>query len=303
MGEDACARVLVVEDDASLNEIVCACLTQEGYACTPVFSGSEARLVLEQTALGRTQPARNDTTAPNVLSTDTPAGGAVDALSTGTGAAAPFDLIVTDLMLPGMPGEELVPFARGLMGPIPIIVTSAKGAVEDRVALLRTGADDYLVKPFDLDELVARVEALLRRSGHNAGRQPGADAPESKRRRDGSPAGPDTDAAEPALAYGAWRLSPARRTFSVNDAPVKLTRTEFDLLATLMAHPDRVFSKRELYALCCSDDPALEPTVSDEKTVVTHMGNLRAKLKPTGTESYLETVWGIGFKLCSGAAG
>lgn len=247
-------RVLVVEDDASLNEIVCTFLNQEGYSTVPVFSGSEARLVIEEAA---------------------------QCCERGTG----FSLIITDLMLPGMPGEELVPFARARLGDVPIIVTSAKGAVSDRVALLRTGADDYLVKPFDLDELAARVEALLRRTQ--------GDAATARARKDDRA----TDPEEHILAFGTWRLSPVTRTFTVAEAPVRLTRTEFDLLATLMEHPDRVFTKRELYTLCCADDPALTPTVADEKTVVTHMGNLRSKLKASGTDAHIETVWGIGFKL------
>lgn len=245
-------RALVVEDDASLNEIVCTFLGQEGYVCTPVFSGSEARLVIE--GAGRDRAA-------------------------GPG----FDLIITDLMLPGMPGEKLVPLVRDRLGAVPIIVTSAKGAVSDRVALLRTGADDYLVKPFDLDELLARAEALLRRAARPVNGGAGAEEGRSE--------------TEDALAFGTWRLSPETRTFTVAGAPVRLTRTEFDLLATLMAHPDRVFTKRELYVLACTDDAAFTPTVADEKTVVTHMGNLRAKLKASGTDGYLETVWGIGFKL------
>ena len=247
-------RVLVVEDDASLNEIVCTFLNQEGYTSVPVFSGSEARLVIEK--------ATRD-------------------CARGTG----FNLIITDLMLPGMPGEELVPFARARLGNVPIIVTSAKSAVSDRVALLRTGADDYLVKPFDLDELAARVEALLRRT---QGDTATARACESEHA---------TSPKERVLAFGAWRLSPATRTFTVAGTSVRLTRTEFDLLATLMAHPNRVFTKRELYTLCCTDDPALTPTVADEKTVVTHMGNLRSKLKALGADVHIETVWGIGFKL------
>lgn len=245
-------RALVVEDDASLNEIVCTFLGQEGYVCTPVFSGSEARLVIEGAGRDR--------------------------------AGEPgFDLIITDLMLPGMPGEKLVPLVRDRLGTVPIIVTSAKGAVSDRVALLRTGADDYLVKPFDLDELLARAEALLRRAARPVNGGAGAEEERAE--------------TEDALAFGTWRLSPETRTFTVAGAPVRLTRTEFDLLATLMAHPDRVFTKRELYVLACTDDAALTPTVADEKTVVTHMGNLRAKLKASGTDGYLETVWGIGFKL------
>lgn len=248
-------RVLVVEDDAALSEIVCAFLARGGFSCTPAFSGSEARLLLERA---------------------------------GASGAPAFDLVLCDLMLPGCPGEELVPLARERLGNVPVIVTSAKGAVSDRVALLRTGADDYLVKPFDLDELRARIDAQLRVRGDLAGGEAhAADEPAST------------------LRFGAWELAPETRTFSVAGAPLRLTRTEFDLLAVLMAHPDRVFTKRDLYRAVCRDattgadlaSGAVAVSAADEKAVATHMSNLRTKLRPTGTDACLETVWGIGFKL------
>ena len=195
--------VLVVEDDAAISDVTCSFLAQEGYACTPVFSGTEARLVL---------------------------------------GAHRFDLVICDLMLPGLPGEDVVALVRA-QGATPVIVTSAKGTTSDKVALLRTGADDYLVKPFDLDEL-------------------------------------------------AWIADEDTRTFTVDGAPVRLTRTEFDLVCALMRRPRKVFTKRELFAAAWREEPVVE-----EKTVNTHIGNIRAKLKGTGTEGYIETVWGIGFKL------
>ena len=118
-------KILIVEDDASISDIVCSTLSEEGYECLPAYSGTEARMLIEQ------------------------------------GLA--FDLAICDLMLPGLSGEEAVALIRS-KSTVPILVTSAKAQVVDRVALLRMGADDYLVKPFDLDELSARVEALLRRS-------------------------------------------------------------------------------------------------------------------------------------------
>lgn len=118
-------KILIVEDDASISDIVCSTLSEEGYECHPAYSGTEARMLIEQ------------------------------------GLA--FDLAICDLMLPGLSGEEVVALIRS-KSTVPILVTSAKAQVVDRVALLRMGADDYLVKPFDLDELSARVEALLRRS-------------------------------------------------------------------------------------------------------------------------------------------
>ena len=123
-----CWSILVIEDDAAINDVVCSTLKGEGYECVSAYSGTEARLLLQA--------------EPSTYS---------------------FDLVICDLMLPGMPGEEVVAFIRAQSN-VPILVISAKAEVVDRVSLLRQGVDDYLVKPFDLDELVARVEALLRRS-------------------------------------------------------------------------------------------------------------------------------------------
>lgn len=240
------ARILVVEDDASISDVVCSLLKQEGYAALPAYSGTEARLLIE--------------------------------------AGTPFDLAICDLMLPGLPGEEVVGLVRARCD-APVIVTSAKGAVTDRVALLRSGADDYLVKPFDLDELLARIEALLRRA-RPAG--PGPSAPPAAAP---SPAGTGPAGPQP-LRYGAWEADEEARSFTAAGTPVRLTRTEFDIVCTLMRHPRKVFTKRELFEAAWH-----EPAAVEEKTVNTHVSNIRAKLKGTGTEGYVQTVWGIGFKL------
>lgn len=226
-------RVLVVEDDAALSEVVCTFLADEGYDCAPAFSGTEALLLAERA-------------------------GEKD---------EPFDLVILDLMLPGVPGEELLGRLREAGVGAPVIVTSAKAAVADRVGLLRMGASDYLVKPFDLDELLARVEVQLR------GR--------TSDRRD-----------RETLRSGRWELDPATRTFAVDGTPVRLTRTEFDIIAAMMAEPGRVFTKRALFELARNEE-----ALTEERTISTHVSNLRAKLRASGTDAYLQTVWGIGFKL------
>lgn len=189
-----------------------------------------------------------------------------------------FDLLVCDLMLPGAPGEKLVAAAAEIG--LPVIVLSARATVDDRVDVLRLGADDYLVKPFDLEELHARAEAVLRRAGGEGAGSVG---------RSGAPTA--------ALRFGAWELDDAARTFTVAGDPVRLTRSEFEMLRLLMAEPRRVHTKRQLSAAAGGNEAALE-----DKAVATHIGNIRAKLKGTGTEDYLETVWGIGFKLREGIA-
>ena len=235
------ARILVVEDDAAINRVVCSYLEKAGAMCTAAFSGTEGLMHL--------------------------AGGAT------------FDLIVTDLMLPGASGEEVVAAARA--AGLPVVVLSARTAVADRVDLLRIGADDYLTKPFDLEELLARCEAVLRRSASTA--------------RSASVPSPSADAVAPPLRFGAWELDEAARRFAAAGIPVRLTRTEYEIVRALMAEPRRVHTKRSLSAAAAGDEVALE-----DKTVATHIGNVRAKLRPTGTEDYLETVWGVGFKLRDG---
>ena len=226
-------RVLVVEDDAALSEVVCTFLGDEGYTCVSAFSGTEALLLAERAG------EKNQ----------------------------PFDLVILDLMLPGMPGEELIGRLRAGGVVAPVIVTSAKSAVTDRVALLRLGASDYLVKPFDLDELLARVEVQLR------GRTVAAPAPET-------------------LRFGRWELDPAARTFAVDGEQLRLTRTEFDIIAALMREPSRVFTKQALFELVRNEE-----ALTEERTISTHVSNLRVKLRPSGTDAYIQTVWGIGFKL------
>lgn len=232
-------RVLVIEDDASLNEIVCAFLASEGYRCTPAFSGSEARMLIE----------------------GAPGGGA------GSGAPA-FDLVVTDLMLPGCPGEDLVALARERLGNVPVIVTSAKGAVSDRVALLRTGADDYLVKPFSPRELVARARALLRRVHA------------------------DSEPQREVLEFGELTIDVSGHKVLVNGEEIDLTASEFKLLTTLSRYPGRVYSRMELVEKVLGYD-----FEGYERTIDSHVKNLRAKIGDNPrSPKWLHTVHGVGYR-------
>lgn len=230
-GPFAGARVLVVEDDLSISDVVSSALAQDGYVCTCAYSGTEARMLFE--------------------------------------SGSSFDIVLCDLMLPGLSGEELIARIRERCG-VPILVASAKGEASDRVALLRMGADDYVVKPFDLDELLARIEALLRRSA--AFRQ--------------------STSTDRSMSFRKLVVDEESREFTAAGAPVRLTRTEFDIVCALVRHPKKVYTKRELFEIARNEE-----ALSDEKTINTHVSNIRAKLKGTGTEGYIETVWGIGFKL------
>ena len=236
------ARILVIEDDAAINDVVTTRLERAGHEVTQAFSGSEARLLL---------------------------GGDDRATRRGAG----YDVVVCDLMLPGIAGEELVRLIRERDASTPVVVISARDAAADRVSLLRLGADDYLTKPFDLDELVARVEVQLRH-------------------RDVAPSAAT-------LRWRRWTLDPEARTLQVAPGEkgepggtVTLTRIEFNILELLVRRPNKVFSKAELFELAWG-----EPFAGDDSTVAVHVSNIRAKLRASGTDDYVRTVWGMGFKL------
>lgn len=240
---DETARILIIEDDADINEVMAAYLAKRGYACTQAFSGSEARWVLGT--------ARNNGTAGNT---------------------APFDLVITDLMLPGVSGEDLVREIRQ-GSDAPIIVVSARTETHDKVELLKLGADDYLAKPFDLDELHARIIVQLRhaaRERHN-----------------------DREAQQTnLLQHRDWIIDTEARTLTAAGQPVKLTKLEYNIIETLVRRPKKVFTKQELFETAWSEACYIE-----EKVINVHVSNIRTKLKASGTDHYIETVWGIGFKL------
>lgn len=231
-------RILVVEDDIAISDIVCKQITKLGFTPEPAFSGTEAKRAL---------------------------------------ASEVFDLVITDLMLPGLDGEDVVRLIREDDDSIPIIVLSARRETSDKVDLLSLGADDYMTKPFDLEELSARILVQLRNS---AKRQPN-DFPTASSAR-----------TQREIVMGTIRLVPAERLLTVNEREVQLTRTEYDLLLLLAENPKRVFTKEELYEHLWGEPPA-----SQDNSVSTHISNVRSKLKPFSADDYIQTVWGLGFKL------
>lgn len=228
------ARILVIEDDIDINNVMAASLAKAGYVCTQAFSGSEARLVFKAAT---------------------------------TAGEEPFDLVITDLMLPGASGEELVREIRA-HSDAPVIVVSARTDPGDKVELLELGADDYVAKPFDLDELLARVAVQLRHASRS------------------------TTRTSATLRFKDWVLNTEARTLVAAGEPVRLTRLEYGIVEALVRRPKKVFTKRELFQAAWNEDCVVE-----EKAVNVHVSNIRSKLKPSGTDAYLETVWGIGFKL------
>ena len=179
-----------------------------------------------------------------------------------------YDLVLLDLMLPGLTGEEFIAEMRQKKT-MPIIVLSAKAGLEDRVNVLRLGADDFIPKPFDNAEVLARVEAQLRRYKQFSGGGGSA-----------------------VLTHGDLTLDREGVTVTAAGKPVTVTAREFDILTLLMEHPKKVFTREQLYEQVWGGE-----YMGDDNTVNVHISNLRAKLAKASPAEYIKTVWGIGFKM------
>jgi DNA-binding response OmpR family regulator len=178
------------------------------------------------------------------------------------------DLIVLDLMLPGMSGLEVLRVIRADGVDTPVIVLSAKGQEVDRVVGLKVGADDYVAKPFSRPELLARIEAVLRRR-----RTATAD-----------------DEASETIRSGDLVVDVARRQATHGGEPLALTTREFDLLAHLAAHPERIFTREQLLDRLWGAD-----YVGDQRTVDVHVSWLRTKLRERDGHDYFRSVRGVGY--------
>lgn len=214
--------IAVIDDDLHINNMLCELLSREGYKVIRAFSGGEALAVLEET---------------------TP------------------DLILLDLMMPGLSGEQVLPRIRD----IPVIVMSAKVDVGSKVQLLMSGAADYVTKPFDTKELLARIQVQLRRS-----RQITADI----------------------LEYGGLTLDAELHEAKFGENAVKLTKTEFAILKILMQNPKQVITKSQILDRISADTPDCV-----ESSLKVHVSNLRKKLRDASGLDFIEAVWGIGFKM------
>ncbi len=214
--------ILIIDDDVQISNMLFEVLTREEYGVLRAYSGTEALLLLE-----RTRP----------------------------------DLILLDLMLPGLSGEETLPKLRG----IPVIVVSAKVDVEDKVSLLLGGAVDYLTKPFSTRELLARIQVQLRKTPEQLA---------------------------PVYTWGGLRLDAASHAVTASGEPVNLTKTEYAILKLLLQNPDKVIAKSVILERISADTPDCT-----ESSLKTHMSHLRAKLRQAGGREYIQSVWGIGFKL------
>ena len=217
------SHILIIDDDIHINEMLEEVLIQEGYQVSHAYSGTEALLF---------------------LANEKP------------------DLILLDLMLPGLTGEEVL----SQIEKIPVIVMSAKVEVKDKVALLLNGAEDYITKPFEIEELLARIVVQLRKSTRS-------------------------DSSEK-LMYREITVNMVTHEAWVGEHEVKLTKTEFAILKILLEHPKQVITKTVLLDRVSEETPDCM-----ESSLRVHISNLRKKLREISGKDYIEAVLGIGFKM------
>ena len=223
------AKIAIIEDDPAISRILSDFLRKNGCETAAAFDGNSAS---------------------ELLSTQR------------------FDLVLMDLMLPQKSGEVLIPELRA-HSDTPVIVISAKSMLETRLEVLRLGADDYILKPFDLNEVLVRIEVVLRRAG--------------------------TQQADTLLECGGLQMHTQENRVTWEGNPVQLTAKELQMLRLFMEYPKKVFSKANLYESVWNEEYCYE-----DNTVNVHVSNLRAKLKKATGRDFIETVWGIGYRLKEG---
>ena len=213
--------IAVIDDDVYIGDMLAEVLTKEDYRVLRAYSGTEALMLLSQN-----KP----------------------------------DLILLDLMLPGLSGEEVLPHIKN----IPVIIVSAKTDINNKVNLLLEGASDYITKPFEISELLARIVVQL----HKA-----------------SPANTAV------VSSGDISLDTTSLEVRVKETPVKLTKTEYAILKLLIQNENKVLSKNSIL-----DRISLDTPDCTESSLKIHVSNLRKKLRDVSGKDYIEAVWGIGFK-------
>lgn len=225
------ARILVVEDDKEIIRLLCEYLQLQGYEVLSAQNGLAALDFLRE----KTE----------------------------------IDLVLLDLMLPMRSGDMVLKKLREF-SEIPVIVISAKNTVQTKIDIIRMGADDYISKPFDLDEVVVRIEAVLRRSKKES-------AAETQEK----------------IRYKNMVMDCTSGTVTLEGHTLALTSKEFMILELLLKNPTKLFSKANLFESVWN-----EPFYNEDSTLKVHMSNLRNKIKQyAGEEEYIETIWGMGYRL------
>lgn len=219
---------MVVEDDTNISNLLKTALEKVGYEVIQAFSGSEAALILKMERA--------------------------------------VSLVLLDLMLPGLSGEEVLKCIRE-RGNLPVIVLTAKDSLDEKVGMLTQGADDYITKPFEIKEVLARIQVQLRHAGR------------------------DTEADQ--ITFREMTLDKSNHQVRIEGKEInKLTKQEFAILELLAGHPKRVFSKEEIFTYSWET-----PYMGETKTLDVHISNIRKKIKSVTSDEYIETVWGIGYRI------
>ena len=218
--------ILIVEDNTDIHNLLKKVLEKEKYRVVDSYSGTEALMLLEREKV---------------------------------------DLILLDLMLPGLNGEEIIKKVKD----IPIIVISAKISPENKVNALLSGANDYLTKPFSTEELLARIQVQLRIKRNSK-----------------------ENIKDIELKYKQMVLNPENHTICVEENPIYLTKTEYAIVKQLLLNPKQVVTKSKLLDFISQD--TLD---CDENSLKVHISNIRKKIRKVSEEQYIESVWGIGFKM------
>ncbi|KQL17528.1 response regulator transcription factor [Cytobacillus solani] len=225
-------NILVVEDDNDISQLLCSIIKRSGYAPQPAFSGTEAMIYLERQE---------------------------------------WDLVLLDLMLPGMSGEEILA-EISKKSSVPVLIISAKLEQKTKIETLRTGADDYITKPFDIEEVAARIDSHLRRYKRSGDLRK-----------------------NPELKHKDISIDTEAKAVKVNGGEVPLTAREYAILVLLFSSPKKVFTKANVFEAVWD-----EVFYGDDNTINVHMSNLRNKLaKANPNEEYIETIWGMGYRLKS----
>ncbi len=217
-------KILIIEDEININNLIKESLELSGYTCISAFSGTEGVLRLESDE---------------------------------------YDLIILDLMLPGLHGSEVLERGKELTS-APFIILSAVDTLDSKIDLLTLGADDYITKPFDINELRARVMVQLRKKNQ----------------------------VSKTFVHKKMVMNGALRTVTVEDKELNLTAHEYKILELMLKNKSKIFTKQEIYQYAWDDY-----YIGEDKTINVHISNIRQKIKKITEEEYIDTIWGVGFRI------
>ena len=219
------SRILIIEDDVTINKLLRSIIEKNGYIVDSAYCGTDGITM---------------------------------------GLHKEYSLILLDLMLPEKSGEEIMKELRKA-NTTPVIVLSSKSETYNRIELLRLGADDYITKPFDVDEVLLRIQAVLRRTSQQETKE---------------------------IVFRELVMKTDSKRVFVGDDELSCTATEYAILELLMKNPAKIYSKRAIYELVMGED-----YLQEDNTMNVHISNLRRKIAQFTDKKYIETVYGMGYRL------